>query len=222
MFHAAADYATLLTDRRQLFGDHHPDTLRTLNEQAHWLAESAHAARHLHVNGPERMQQALDLYGELLTIQRELGDGRAVLVTLGHLAHWTGENGDAALALDLYTELLTNQERALGENHPETLKTRDHLAHWTGENGDAALALDLYTELLTNQERVLGEDHTDTLHTRERIAHWRARSGEVNTAIREYNAVLADQRRVLGDNHHDTEWTESQLERWSDVARSGG
>lgn len=155
MSQAADGYAALLDERRRLVGDHHPDTLQALNDQAHWLAESAHAARYLHVNGVERMQVALDLYTDLLATQRELGDEEAVLVTLGHLAHWAGENGDAALAVNRYTELLTDQERVLGEDDPETLKTRDHLAHWTGENGDAALALDRYTELLTDQERVL-------------------------------------------------------------------
>lgn len=213
MFQAAAEYAALLVDRRRLVGADHPDTLRSLSEQAHWLAEAAHAARHLGGDGAERMQHALDLYAELLAIQRGLGDESAVLVALGHLAHWAGENGDAVLALDRYTELLTAQQHVLGGDHPETLKTRDHLAHWTGENGDVALAIDHYTELLTAQQRVLDEDHPDCLHTRERIAHWRARSGDLGTAIREYTAVLVDQRRVLGEDHPDTQWTARELAR---------
>ena len=78
--------------------------------------------------------------------------------------------GDAAGALRLSRELLPDQERVLGPDHPDTLTTRDNIASWTGECGDAAGALRLSRELLPDQERVLGPDHPDTLTTRNNIA----------------------------------------------------
>ena len=85
------------------------------------------------------------------------------LTTRNNIASWTGEVGDAREALRLFTELLPDQERVLGRDHPDTLITRSNIASWTGRVGDAREALRLFTELLPDQERVLGRDHPDTL-----------------------------------------------------------
>jgi hypothetical protein len=67
-------------------------------------------------------------------------------------------------------ELLPDQERVLGRDHPDTLGTRSNIAYWTGQTGDADEALRLFRELLPDQERVLGCDHPDTLGTRNMIS----------------------------------------------------
>ena len=75
-------------------------------------------------------------------------------------------------ALRLFRELLPDQERVLGPDHPDTLNTRNNIASCTGECGDAAAALRLASELLPDRERVLGPDHPDTLATRNNIVYW--------------------------------------------------
>ena len=50
--------------------------------------------------------------------------------------HWTGEAGDAPEALRLFTELLPDQERVLGRDHPDTLTTRTFVGIWAIKNGD--------------------------------------------------------------------------------------
>ena len=42
--------------------------------------------------------------------------------------YWTGQCGDPAEALRLSRELLPDQQRLLGPDHPETLITRNHIA----------------------------------------------------------------------------------------------
>ena len=62
---------------------------------------------------------------------------RSPSLSRGSIAAWTGETGDAAAALRLFQDLLPDQERVLGRDHPDTLMTRNNIAVWTGETGDA-------------------------------------------------------------------------------------
>ena len=80
--------------------------------------------------------------------------------------------GDAREALRLFAELLPDQERVLGRDHPDTLTTRNNIAAWTGRVGDAREALRLFPELLPDQERVLGRDHPDTLRHKRPSSCW--------------------------------------------------
>ena len=45
--------------------------------------------------------------------------------------------GRRARALQLFIDLLPDQERVLGRDHPDTLAVRGNLAFWTGLAGDA-------------------------------------------------------------------------------------
>ncbi|HYB37805.1 MAG TPA: tetratricopeptide repeat protein [Mycobacterium sp.] len=90
--------------------------------------------------------------------------------------------GRLALIIEAITEferLLTEQQRVLGADHPDTLATRNNLAFWRGEGGDVAGAITEFERLLTDRIRVLGADHPDTLATRNNLAFWRGRGGHV-------------------------------------------
>lgn len=53
-------------------------------------------------------------------------------VTRLSIAYWTGKNGDLEGALRLPQELLPDQERVPGSDHPGTLTSRSDIAGWTG------------------------------------------------------------------------------------------
>ncbi|MGC1720598.1 MAG: NACHT domain-containing protein, partial [Isosphaeraceae bacterium] len=56
-------------------------------------------------------------------IESKLGPGHPDTLTTRHnIASWTGEVGEAREALRLYRELLPDQERVLGRDHPNTLR----------------------------------------------------------------------------------------------------
>lgn len=57
------------------------------------------------------------------------------LSTRSNLAHWQGEAGDAAGAVEAFEELLTDRTRVLGPDHPSTLITRDNVAYWRQRAG---------------------------------------------------------------------------------------
>ena len=81
------------------------------------------------------------------------------------LANWRGIVGDAAGASAALKELLRDDLKLLGPDHPDTLTTRASLARWQGEAGDAEGASAALKELLIEQSRVLGSSHPDTLAT---------------------------------------------------------
>jgi hypothetical protein len=83
-----------------------------------------------------------------------------------------GQRGADNQVLRLSLELLANQERVLGRDHPSTFGNRSDIALWTGFGGKADEALRLFRALLPDQERVLGPDDPDTLATRANIALW--------------------------------------------------
>jgi len=137
-----------------------------------------------------------------------------------NIALWTGERGDAREALRLCKELLPDQERILGRDHRDTLRTLGDIASWTGRCGDPREALRLYKELLRDRERVLGRDHPDTLTTHHNIAFCLGKCGEIGAALRLCKKLLPDQERVLGPDHPDTLRTRGNIAFW--IYQSGG
>ena len=86
------------------------------------------------------------------------------------IASLIGTSGDNETALQLLNELLLDQKRVLGIDHPKTLSTRADLASYTLDIGMSEAAIQLYNDLLLDQERVMGMSHRHTLRTRKIIA----------------------------------------------------
>ena len=70
---------------------------------------------------------------------------------------------------DLSEELLPEQERVLGPDHPAVLTARYHIASLTAEWANADEGLRLFEALLPDQERLLGPDHPEAVITRQWI-----------------------------------------------------
>jgi Tetratricopeptide repeat len=80
-------------------------------------------------------------------------------------------------AVAQFQQLLTDQTRVLGADHPATLTTRSNLAHWLGEAGRIEEAVTQFEQLLTDRTRVLGADHPATFTTRNNLAYWLDKAG---------------------------------------------
>ena len=61
------------------------------------------------------------------------------------------------------------QERVLGGEHPDSLKTRHNIALVLNNQGKHDESLGIYQEVFSIRERVLGGEHPDTLMTRNRL-----------------------------------------------------
>ncbi|MDX3321194.1 tetratricopeptide repeat protein [Streptomyces sp. ME03-5684b] len=66
---------------------------------------------------------------------------------------------DLGRAIPLFEQTLTDRQRVLGTDHPDTLSLRNNLAYAYRTAGDLSRATPLYEQTLTDAERVLGTDH---------------------------------------------------------------
>jgi len=145
-------------------------------------------------------------------------DHPATLTARTHLAHWTGEAGDAVGARDQFAALLSIRERVLGPEDPYTLTTRSMLARWTGQAGDAAGARDQYAALLPIRGQVMGAEHPEALMTRNNLAHWTGEAGDAAGARDLFAALLPDMERVVGPEHPNTLDARHDLAAWTGFA----
>ena len=70
----------------------------------------------------------------------------------------------------MHEQTLTDRERVLGPDHPDTLITRNNLATAYRDAGRLEEPSPCYEQTLTDRERILGPDHPDTLITRNNLA----------------------------------------------------
>ena len=78
--------------------------------------------------------------------------------------------GRLAEAVPLFEASLTDRERVLGVDHPDTLTSRITLALAYQAIGRLAEAVPLFEATVTDCERLLGPDHPDTLVSRHALA----------------------------------------------------
>ena len=183
-----------------------------------WLEATAAGLRGLLVDAHvawERPRDSADLVGHALAVWRAAVDAtdRKTIVSeqlqaYTDLARWVVRHLDATAdltrAIDAGRSVLADSERALGQDHPDTLGFRDNLAHVYESAGQSDRAIPLYEEILVDRERVLSQDDPDTLGSRTKLAFAYGWAGQHDRAIRLCEEILADRERELGQDHADT------------------
>jgi tetratricopeptide (TPR) repeat protein len=135
------------------------------------------------------------------------------IIQLRSWAVWSlNRLGDsAAQSILLAGPLLTDQERVLGTDHPDTLATRHKLAeayNWAGLRAEAIM---LFEQNLADRERVQGTDHPETLASRSNLANAYRVAGRTAEAITLLEQTVADQERVRGTDHPETLFSRNNL-----------
>jgi tetratricopeptide (TPR) repeat protein len=85
-------------------------------------------------------------------------------------------HGQLTTATALFERTLTDYERVLGPEHPDTLTSRNNLANAYQAAGRLDEAIALHERTLTDHERILGPDHPHTLTSRNNLAAARAQA----------------------------------------------
>ena len=96
------------------------------------------------------------------------------------------------------------RRRELGEDHPDTLRSKVNLGSLLAYSRDVAEGLRILGFAVSGLTRVLGAEHPETLQAKT----WRGWAHAFQQRFDEAKAILRDtlsvQRRVLGEEHHDT------------------
>ncbi|MGW4367639.1 tetratricopeptide repeat protein, partial [Nocardia takedensis] len=85
---------------------------------------------------------------------------------------------------------LTDHERVLGADHPDTLASRNDLAYAYRSAGQHGKAIPLFEQNTADRERVLGNDDPDTLASRNNLAYAYQEAGRFGEAILLYERNL--------------------------------
>jgi tetratricopeptide (TPR) repeat protein len=114
------------------------------------------------------------------------------------------DQGKYADAERLVREVVTEREKVLGPDQPETLATRYRLAVVLWVQGKNAEAENEDRAVIKLQEKVLGPEHPDTLKTRDNLVAVLLDQGKYAEAEAECRAVLKISEKVLGPEDPDT------------------
>jgi tetratricopeptide (TPR) repeat protein len=114
-------------------------------------------------------------------------------------------------AVDLCEATLTDCERALGGEHPDTLIARHCLASAYYRVGRDDDAIAMHERNLAIREHLLGDDHPDTMISRNNLANSYCKTQQFGTAIGLHTRNLAIREHLLGDDHPATMTSRNNL-----------
>lgn len=192
----------VLSERQQLLGDDHPETVTS----RHNLASAYQTVG--------RSSDAIQMHERALTDFRRLfGEEHPdTLASMNNLARAYTDAGRLAEATALHDTVVRTSLQVRGRDHPDTFTSRHNLAAAHASAGRVRAAVDLFEQVLADRRRVLGDDHPGTLTSRQALASAYASAGRVREAIDLFEQVLTDRQRVLGPDHPDTRKTAILLE----------
>jgi eukaryotic-like serine/threonine-protein kinase len=121
--------------------------------------------------------------------------------TIGATYQDLGLYSEAQEQLERALEL---RRRALGESHPDTLRTMTKLGDVYRVNGKFRQAESLLAPLLEVQRSLLGEEHADTLDSMSNLGLVYRYQGKFSQAEALYVKELDGRRRLVGERHIDT------------------
>jgi tetratricopeptide (TPR) repeat protein len=115
------------------------------------------------------------------------------------------DQGKYVEATVAFRAILTNQQRVLGPENPETLATRNNIIETLLEQGKHTEAQTECFSVLPMMQEVLGPEHRETLKCRtHRATLLCVAQGKCDEAEMELRKVLAISERVLGPEHLET------------------
>jgi len=183
-----------LVIRRELFGENHPDTARSLSNIAGYHGDLGN------------LKRALELGEQALVIQRKLfGENHPdTAISLGNIAGYHGDIGNWKRALELGEKALVIRREQFGENHPDTATSLNNVASYYYGLGNSQRALELGEQAFVIRRELFGENHPDTASSLGNIASYHYDLGNSKRALELGEQALVIRRELFGERHPDT------------------
>ena len=159
---------------------------------------------------PIRWESLVGEWLPMLIARTERSEGWGFIV---QLASWFEEKIKLSTAEVLYRWALEGREKALGAEHPNTLRSASNLGNLLHQKGDYEGAEPLLRRALEGREKVLGAEHPDTLSSVANLGHLLRGRGYANQeeanallarALEGHRRALKGYEKVLGAEHLDT------------------
>jgi tetratricopeptide (TPR) repeat protein len=183
-----------LEGRRNVFGEGHPETLRSMNNLAGTYSRQG------------RYDEAEKVQVEVMEKRKEvLGEGHPdTLRSMNNLAGTYSKQGRLGEAEELQVEVLEKRKEVLGAGHPSTLTSMNNLAGTYSRQGRSGEAEKLQVEVMEKMKEVLGEGHPDTLTSMNNLAFTLRARGRRQSACYLISSCAEISQAKLGKNHPDT------------------
>ncbi|KAJ7253969.1 hypothetical protein C8J57DRAFT_621737 [Mycena rebaudengoi] len=194
-FHKAEELSVaLLEQRKHIFGDDHPETLRVMVHLAATYGEL----------GKFTDAEELEVF-VLGTRKHILGEEHPdTLKAMGNLAATYWSLGKLTDAEQLQVTVLKKRMQILGTEHPNTLQAMSNLAATYRILGRFTDAEDLEVTVLNNRMQMLGTEHLDTLEAISNLAATYRKLGKFTDAEELDVTVLKKRMQILGAEHPNT------------------
>ena len=163
----------ILNIKKRSLGEAHPETLDTTESLAWMLYRQ------------NKYEEMLELYPDLNKLDSNTF----------HLIRDTNRLDAAEIIYQGSLRLKTN---ILGEEHPETLKSKSELAAWLNGKCRRTEAETMYRQLVTLRTEVLGKDHKDTLKNMNDLADVLSEQGKYHDADQILHDLIPLQESSLG------------------------
>jgi Flp pilus assembly protein TadD len=181
----------ILTTRKKLLGENHPDYAESLNNLAllYDLMGDSAKAEPLYLQSRE-------------ILKKVLGENHPLYATsLNNLAALYDSMGDSAKAEPIYVQSREIYKKVLGENHPLYATSLNNLALLYDSMGDSAKSEPLYLKAREIDKKLLGENHPDYARDLNNLALLYDSMGDSAKAEPIYVQSREIYKKVLGENH---------------------
>jgi CHAT domain-containing protein/Tfp pilus assembly protein PilF len=181
----------LLSIRRKVLGNEHPDVATSLHNLAFLYASQG------------RYSEAEPLYRQALEMRKRLlGEEHPdVARSLHNLAGLYNALGRYSEAEPLYRQALEMNKRLLGEEHPSVALSLHSLALLYASQGRYSKAEPLWRQALEMRKRLLGNEHPDVATSLNNLAELYRKQGRYSEAEPLYRQALEMNKRLLGNEH---------------------
>jgi tetratricopeptide (TPR) repeat protein len=180
----------VLDAKRRVFGEEHAETLGSANNLATALSKRGQHAKAeqilrevcaavrqtLGAEHPKSLMAAYNLAASIAEQEKakqEWHDERLLAASIADQEiakqEWHDATVKAKQGVQMLREVLVVQQRVLGAEHPDTLRSTQYLAETLIAFHKFAEAEELFQQALANSRSMLGSEHPDTLERAERL-----------------------------------------------------